>query len=247
MKRFDNKTVMITGAGGGIGYAVMQAFASEGANIIACEYQEQDIFKEKWDSVAKEHHCFVYPFFFDLANDEAIKDAMKHIYALKTPIDVLVNNAGVSAGGFLAMTSIQSIKDVFQINYFAQVLITQYISKLMCRAKSGTIVNTGSVMGIDSAAGGSAYGASKAAFIHFTKCLSKELAMYGVRVNAVAPNLINTQMAKQMEQKSFDSMINTASLKRMGEPSEVANTILFLASDESSYINGQVIRVDGGM
>ena len=238
---------MITGAGGGIGYAVMQAFASEGANIIACEYKEQDIFKEKWDTVAKEHHCSVFPFFFDLANDEAIKDAMKHIYALKTPIDVLVNNAGVSAGGFLAMTSIQSIKDVFQINYFAQVLITQYISKLMCRAKSGTIVNTGSVMGIDSAAGGSAYGASKAAFIHFTKCLSKELAMYGVRVNAVAPNLINTQMAKQMEQKSFDSMINTASLKRMGEPSEVANTILFLASDESSYINGQVIRVDGGM
>lgn len=247
MKRFEGKNVMITGAGGGIGCAVMREFAAEGADIIACEFKELDVFREKWDAIAKEFGCKVYPIFFDLSDDEAIKAGMKEIYAHKIPVDVLVNNAGIAAGGFLAMTSIKSIKDVFQINYFAQVLITQSISKLMSRAKKGSIVNLGSVMGIDSAPGGSAYGASKAAFIHFTKCLSKELAMFGIRVNAVAPNLINTPMARQMEQKSFDAMVSVASLKRMGEPSEVAKTILFLASDESSYITGQVLRVDGGM
>lgn len=247
MKRFEGKTVMITGAGGGIGYATMQAFAAEGADIIACGSAEKEETLKKWEAIRIKYGVEIHPFFFDLASDAAIKDGMNGIYALKKNIDVLVNNAGIAAGGFLAMTSIQSIKDVFQINYFAQVLITQYISKLMTRKKSGVIVNVGSVLGMDAAAGGSAYGASKAAFIHFTRCISKELAAFGVRVNAIAPNLINTKMAEKMEQKSFDSMVNAASLKRMGAPAEVANTILFLASEESSYINGQVVRIDGGM
>lgn len=247
MKRFDNKTVMVTGAGGGIGCALMREFASEGANIIACGSKETPEFIDKCSKAEEEFGIKVYPIFFNLSEDDAIKVGLREILTLKIPIDVLVNNAGVAAGGFLAMTSIKSIKDVFQVNYFAQVLITQSIAKLMSRAKKGSIINVSSVMGIDSMAGGSAYGASKAALISFTKSLSKELAMFGIRVNAVAPNLINTKMAHQMEQKSFDTMVSVASMKRMGEPSEVAKTILFLASDESSYITGQTIRVDGGM
>lgn len=247
MKRFDNKTVMITGVAGGIGYALMEAFAYEGANIIACARKETT---ELCAEFKRLNECFgttVYPLYFDLSDEASIKDGMKALSSLRIPVDSLVNNAGVAAGGFLALTSIKSIKDVFQINYFAQVMITQAVAKIMCRAKKGSIVNVASVMGIDAMAGGSAYGASKASLIYFTKSLSKELAMFGIRVNAVAPNLINTRMAQQMEQKSFDNMIAAASLKRMGEPSEVAKTIVFLASEESSYITGQVLRIDGGM
>ena len=238
---------MVTGASGGIGYAVMQAFAAEGASVIACASRPRPEVTAKWDAVATQYGVTVYPVFFDLADEEAIKAGLKEIAALKLPIEVLVNNAGVAAGGFLAMTSLKSIKSVFQVNYFAQVLITQSVSKIMCRAKRGAVINVASVMGIDGMAGGTAYGASKAALIYFTKSLSKELAMFGVRVNAIAPNLINTKMAQQMEQKSFDNMVASAALKRMGSPEEVAKAVLFLASDEASYITGQVLRVDGGI
>lgn len=247
MKRFEGKTVMITGASGGIGYATMQAFASEGADIIACGSVAKSDTIKKWETIETNFGVKVHSFFFDLSSDVAVKEGLENILALKKNIDILVNNAGVAAGGFLAMTGIQSIKDVFQINYFAQVLITQLISKQMMRLKKGVIVNVGSVLGMDAAAGGSAYGASKAALIHFTKCVSKELASFGIRINAVAPNLINTNMATKMEQKSFDFMVNSASLKRMGEPKEVADVILFLASDDASYVTGQTIRIDGGM
>ncbi|MEG1290263.1 MAG: SDR family oxidoreductase, partial [Bacteroidales bacterium] len=152
-----------------------------------------------------------------------------------------------AAGGFLSMTNISVVKNIFQINYFAQVLITQYVSKLMSRARRGAIVNISSIMGIDAMAGGTAYGASKAAGILFTKSLAKELAPFNIRVNAIAPNLIRTDMAMQMEEKSYQSMIEMSALKRSGTPEEVAKTILFLVSEDASYITGQVIRIDGGI
>lgn len=239
--------MMITGAGGGIGCAVMREFAAEGADIIACEFKELDVFREKWDAIAKEFGCKVYPIFFDLSDDEAIKAGMKEVASLKIIIDSLVNCAGIAKFGPIMMTGTKTIKDVFQVNFFAQVAITQSISKIMLRSKKGTIINLASIAGIESTPGNCAYGSSKAALISFTKVASQELYPYGIRINAVAPGIIDTPMQKNADKTITDAEISRQAIKRMGEPSEVAKTILFLASDESSYITGQVLRVDGGM
>ena len=139
------------------------------------------------------------------------------------------------------------LREVFEINFFSQVLITQYVAKWMQKRKSGVIINMASIAGIDGMAGYTAYGSSKAALIYFTKTLSKELATSGVRVNAVAPGLINTEMAKQMEEKAAEKMLEQNGMRRLGNPTEVADLVLYLSSDSSSFINGQVIRVDGGV
>jgi len=238
---------MITGAGGGIGCAVMREFAAEGADIIACEYKEVYAFKEKWNAIAAEFGCKVYPIFFDLADEEAIKAGMKEISSLKIQIDSLINCAGIAKFGPIMMTGSKTIKDVFQVNFFAQVVITQNVSKIMLRAKKGTIVNLASIAGIESTPGNCAYGSSKAALISFTKVAAQELYPYGIRINAVAPGIINTPMQQNADKAITDAEIGKQAIKRMGEPSEVAKTILFLASDDSSYITGQVLRVDGGM
>jgi 3-oxoacyl-[acyl-carrier protein] reductase len=247
MRKLENKIALITGCNRGIGKAIMQLFVEEGASIIACARKETPELSEEYHRLKLQYGVEIFPLYFDLSNDEEIKSAMKQLYALKINIDILVNNAGMAIGGFLSLTKISDLKETFQINYFASVLITQYISKLMCRNKSGTIINIASVLGIDSSPGGTAYGASKAAIIQFTRSLSKELGQFKVRINAIAPGLINTDMANLMEHKLHDAMISNSSLKRLGTPIEIAKTALFLASDDSSYITGQIIRVDGGM
>lgn len=139
------------------------------------------------------------------------------------------------------------MKEIFQINYFSQVLLTQYILKMMIKNKNGNILFMSSVLGLDARVGATSYGASKAAIALLTKSLSKEVAAYNIRVNALAPNLVDTEMAYLMEKKSFSNMIDSSALNRLATPEEVANVALFLASDDSSYITGQVIRVDGGL
>lgn len=247
MNILQGKTAMITGCNRGIGWAIMELFMQEGANIIACTRKLTPEIEACYDEARKKYNVEITPLVFELSDDEAIKTAMKEMMLWKNSVDILVNNAGVAAGGYLALSSIKQIKDVFQVNYFAQVIITQYVTKLMMRQKSGSVIFMSSVMGLDSMAGGCAYGASKAAIALLAKSLSKELGGYNIRVNAIAPNLIDTTMAHKMEQKSFDKMVNGTALKRLGEPGEIAKTALYLASDDSSFVTGQVLRVDGGM
>ena len=219
----------------------------EGANIIACTRKDTADLQSFYEQSKKKYGVSIRPLSFDLSDEESIKAAMKELYAWKIKIDVLVNNAGIAIGGFLLLTSMQKLKEVFQVNYFAQVLITQYVVKLMMKEKSGSIIFLSSVLGLDATAGGTAYGASKAAIALLAKSLSKEVGSYNIRVNAIAPNLIDTNMGHMMEEKSLTEMIQSSSLKRLGNPEEIAQTALFLASDDSSYITGQTIRVDGGM
>ena len=155
--------------------------------------------------------------------------------------------AGIATGGFLQMTSMKQLKEVFQINYFSHVLITQLITKLMMRQKSGCVINMGSVAGLDNFAGYTAYGASKAAMMSFTRTIARELAPYNIRVNAIAPGLTDTGMAGQMEEKAWKEMVERTDMNRLGKPCEIAQMMLFLASDEASFVTGQVYRVDGGM
>lgn len=247
MRRLEGKTAVITGCNRGIGKAILERLASEGASIIAATRNVTDDTRQFYESASNTYGVSIIPVQLDLADDLSIKEAMKRIADLKIPIDILVNNAGIASGGFMLTSSINNIKEVFQINYFAQILITQYIVKSMMRHKKGSIIFMSSVLGLDSMAGGTAYGASKAAVSQLVKSLSKEVGLFGIRVNAIAPNLIETDMARQMENKSYDSMIQRCAMKRTGKPEEVAALAAFLASEDASYITGQTIRIDGGM
>jgi 3-oxoacyl-[acyl-carrier protein] reductase len=146
------------------------------------------------------------------------------------------------------MTTMDRLREVFEVNFFSQFLFSQYIVKLMIRQKGGSIVYISSSAAIDANSGRSAYGASKAALICLTKVMAAELAEHGIRVNAIAPGITETDMvAQSMSQDIIDETVAHTMLKRMGRPVDIANTALFLASDLSSYITGQVIRTDGGL
>lgn len=246
-KRLEGKTAVITGCNRGIGKAIMSRFMEEGCNIIACTRSMTPDLEAYYEECKMKYCINIVPIKIDLSDEESVRDAMREIQSLKIPIDILVNNAGMASGGLMLMTSMKTLKTTFQINYFAQVQVTQAIAKLMLHQKRGSIIMMSSVLGQDSRPGATSYGASKAAISLFVKTVAKELGSYNVRINAIAPNLVDTDMAQQMEQKSFDNMIAGTSLGRIAAPEEVANTALFLASDESSYITGQTIRVDGGL
>lgn len=241
------KTVLITGCNRGIGKEAVSLFAEHGYNLICCIRQENDAFSAFISELKGKYGIEADILYFDMTDEDSIKEALKPVLKERRQIDVLINNAGIATGGFLQMTSMKQLKEVFQINYFSHVLITQLMTKLMMRQKSGCIINMGSVAGLDNFAGYTAYGASKAAMMAFTRTIARELAPYGIRVNAIAPGLTDTGMANQMEEKAWKEMVDRTDMGRLGKPNEIAQMMLFLASDEASFITGQVYRVDGGM
>ena len=247
MRRLSDKTALITGCNRGIGKAIAEKFASEGANLICAIRKENTAFQAETDAWAAKYGISVGFIYFDLTDEESVKAAFRELSKEKTPLDILVNNAGIPAGGFLLMTPLSKIKEVMQVNFFSQVLVTQLAAKMMMKQKHGAIVNMASVTALDNQAGWTAYGSSKSAMISFTRTSARELAAFGIRVNAVAPGLIDTEMGGAMDEKSQNEMLSRADLGRKGTPEEIANLVSFLASDEASYITGQIIRIDGGM
>lgn len=224
-----------------------EKFASEGANLICAIRKENPVFQAETDTWVAKYGVKIDYVFFDLTDEDGIKAVFRDLSKDKRTIDILVNNAGVPAGGFLLMTTLAKVKEVMQVNFFSQILITQQVVKMMMKQKHGAIVNMSSVTAMDNQGGWTAYGSSKGAMISFTRTAARELAAFGIRVNAVAPGLIDTQMGGEMDEKYQADMINRSDLCRKGTPEEVANLVCFLASDEASYITGQIIRIDGGM
>lgn len=241
------KTVLITGCNRGIGREAVRVFAEHGYDLICCIRRPNDEFASYIAELSEKHAVVIDLLYFDMADESAIKAALTPLIKSNRKIDVLVNNAGIASGGLLHMTSMAKLKEVFQINFFSQVLITQLVSKLMIRHKGGSIINMGSIAGLENFSGYTSYGSSKAALMFFTRTIAKELAPHGVRVNSVAPGLTDTNMATQMEEKAWAEMIKRTDLQRLGHPNEVVSAILWLASDATSFITGQIIRVDGGM
>lgn len=246
-KILQDKNIIVTGTARGMGKKMTETFALQGGNVFACARMKTEEHEAYCMSLAKEHHVQVIPVYFDLKEPEQIKNAVKEIRGYKMPIDGLVNNAGIIYNGLFHMTSIEELRNQFEVNFFAPFLFTQYISKLMVRNRKGSIVSIASIVALDGNAGKSAYGASKAALICMTKCIAEELGESGVRANVICPGIVDTDMLTSMPDYMLESQIEAAFLKKAGTTSDIANTALFLLSDYASYITGQALRVDGGI
>lgn len=243
----EGKRALITGASSGIGAQMVQSFAEAGADIVACIRAPSESIQRRMEDLRHSYGINTRILCFDLLDESAIKHAMRELYADKTRIDILVNNAGVMASSLLGMTSMENFKSTFQVNFFSAVQISQAVAKLMMKQGYGVIINLGSIAGLDNFAGYSAYGSSKAALIQFTKILANELAPYGIRSNAIAPALVETGMAEKMGAKAAEGIFARSSIKRITRTQEIADVAVFLASEKASFINGQTIRIDGGM
>ena len=242
-----DKVVVVTGSNRGIGKSILELFHAEGASIFACARTQTENFEADLKKIESQGQGFIKPIYFDFSEPDQIKNAIQKIIAHTKVIDVLVNNAGIASGSLFQMTPVSKVKEIFEINFFAQLQFSQSLARLMTRAKSGSIINMASVSGLLGDSGTLSYGSSKAALIYATKTMARELGEFNVRVNAIAPSVTKTDMFNQMESGARDKMIMSTALRRPAEVIEVANVALFLASDLSSYVTGQTLRVDGGL
>ena len=247
MKRLLGKTALITGCNRGIGRSILEAFVTEGASVVACTRLVNDELKNFYLQLAEKYNVQIYPISMDLSDFESIKQGMKDVTELKVPIDILVNNAGIAKFRPVAMSKIDDFKEIMQVNLYAPVQISQYVIKSMLKQKKGSIINFCSISGLDMNAGNAAYGASKAAIASVTRTMAKELAKSGIRVNAIAPGFVETDMNKQITSEYLSAALKEVALGRVADPDEIAHVAVFLASDESSYLTGQILRIDGGM
>ena len=243
-----DKVSVVTGCNRGIGKEIVKVFAENGASIWACVRKESKTFIEYINDLEQIYSVSINPIYFELGDEEQIKDGVKKIKQSKQPVDILVNNAGAIFTGLFQMTSLKKMREIFEINYFSQMLLTQYISRMMMRQKSGSIINISSSAAIEGNEGRAGYASAKASMIASTKVLARELAPYNIRVNAIAPGLTQTDMMESSTpENALQETLNRICLRRVGQPEEIANSVLFLGSDLSSYITNQVLRVDGGM
>ncbi len=240
------KNAIVTGSNRGIGRAIVEAFARNGACVWAHARRNTPEFLADMAGIAADHGVEIWPVFFDLTDGDAMKTAAKEIVSSKREINVLVNNAGVAHGGLFQMTSMSAIRAVFDVNFFSALQLSQHIVRQLQKSGNGSIVNIASTSGLDLKAGNVAYGVSKAALAAATVTLAMELGASGIRVNAIAPGLTDTDMANLMEEKAGREMIESTVFKRLAKPREIADVAVFLASDMASFVTGQVLRVDGG-
>jgi meso-butanediol dehydrogenase / (S,S)-butanediol dehydrogenase / diacetyl reductase len=248
--RLEGKVALITGAASGIGRATALLFYREGAKLVLADWAEEGL-KETQELVQKEGGQVIIRK-TNVAAEEEVKTLIDLVLQNFGAIDIICNNAGItgSYGGPEEQDG-EDWQKVYAVNVLSAVYATKHVAKHFKERLSGAIVNTASVAGIRSGAGGNAYSASKAALINFTQTAACDLGGFNIRVNAVCPGLIQTGMTKPvfdmaLEKGKFDKLGSRCELRRYGRPEEVAAAILFLASDEASYITGQALPVDGG-
>ena len=242
----ENKTVFVTGASRGIGKEVALKFADKGYNIVI-NYVSSKTNVEELKEEFEKKGVKALIMQADVTNKEAIEELVKKAIEEFGQIDVLVNNAGITKDNLLMRMSEEEFDKVIEINLKGTYIVTKAVTKYMMKKRKGSIINLSSVVGVAGNAGQCNYAASKAGIIGFTKSVAKELASRNIRANAVAPGFIETDMTAILSDEVKENIHNQIPLKRMGTAKEVADLIYFLGSDESAYITGQVINIDGGM
>lgn len=240
------KTALVTGAGKGIGKAIALAFAQAGYNVII-NYNGS---KEAAQSVLKEAESYgvkAITIQADVSNDEQVKAMIDQAMEQFGRIDVLVNNSGINKDGLMMRMSLEDFHKVIAVNLEGTFNCIKHVSRIMMKQRSGSIINMSSVVGLIGNAGQANYASSKAGVIGLTKSAARELALRQIRVNAIAPGFIDTDMTAKLAEKDKTKMMEQIPLKTFGKPEDVVNVCVALASDAFSYVTGQVIHVDGGM
>lgn len=246
MKLLEGKTALVTGASKGIGRRIAEVFAEHGANV-AFTYLSS---VEKGEALEVELQAYgtkVKGYRSDASQFDQAEQLIQDIVADFGTIDVVVNNAGITKDGLLMRMSEADWDAVLDINLKSVFNVTKAASKIMMKNRKGSFINMSSVVGVQGNAGQANYAASKAGIIGFSKSIAKELGSRNIRTNVIAPGFIRTEMTDVLDPKVVQGWEQSIPLKRAGEPEDVANACLFLASDLSSYISGQVIPVCGGM
>ncbi len=242
----EGRKALITGCNRGLGREMLELFASEGADIVACSRHRDDAYREDMDSVAGKYGARIFPVFMDLADAASVREALREVGRDHKDVSVLVNNAGIAFNASFFMTPSSKLRELFEVDFFAQVEIMQSVARLMMRGGRGSIISIASAGAVEGGPGYLAYGSAKAALIYATKVLAREAGRYGVRANALAPGLADTAMGHVKPEAEIAKVLARTALGRMAEPSEIARCALFLASDASSFVTGQVLLADGG-
>jgi 3-oxoacyl-[acyl-carrier protein] reductase len=246
-RRFENKVVLVTGSSKGIGKATAMEFVEEGAKVVINYLKSLDKAQEALQQAESlKGTALIMP--CDVSDEKQVKEMVRCVIERFGRIDILINNAGITKQSNLKDLSVEDFRTMLNTNLLGTFLCSKYVALEMMKQKSGKIINVASIRGLENCARKDMldYSASKAAVINLTKSLAKELAQYGINVNAVAPGITKTDLALALSDEAKMKAVEGTLLKRMAMPEEIAKAILFLASDDADYIVGEVLVIDGG-
>jgi len=244
--QLKGKKALVTGASRGIGKEIVAAFLREGATVWGISTKPSP-HHDELTALAAETGATLHWELADVSQEESITAVTEKILAEAGGIDILVNNAGITRDGLSFRMSTQDWSDVLAVNLNGAFFISRLVARQMTRQKSGSIINMSSIVGVHGNAGQCNYSASKAGLIGLTKSLAYEVGSRGIRVNAIAPGFIDTEMTSSLSETIKTGLNERIPMKRMGTAAEIADSVVFLASDKSTYITGHVLAVDGGM
>ena len=245
MGMLDGKVCLITGTSRGIGAKTVERFAEEGA-VVYANARNEGCIDAFCNELSEKNNTIVKPLYFDVRDESASKKMVLQIKKEQGRIDVLVNNAGIMKDALIGMIPRSLMQEIYETNVFGVMNMMQLVTKVMMFQKSGSIINLSSIVGIEGNAGQLVYSATKGAVAAMTKTASKELAEKGIRVNAVAPGMIDTEMFRSIGEEKINEHLSHIRMGRLGSAEEVADVILFLASDLSRYVTGEIVGVNGG-
>lgn len=243
--RLENKVAIITGGANGIGLAACERFAEEGAHVIMADFDE--VAGKEQETLLKSKELDVTFLQLDVVDRQSVSNLVEQTIKKYGKIDILINNAGITQDATLLKMEPEQFQNVLNVNLIGVFNCTQTVVPYMLENGSGKVINTSSVSGVYGNFGQTNYAATKAAVVGMTKTWAKEFGRKGINVNAVAPGFTVTAMVEKMPEKVIDQMKSIVSLQRLGKPRDIANAYLFLASDESDYVHGHVLHVDGGI